>query len=245
MAARLLRATGTRSGGADEGRPAAGVRPAPTQVGYVRVHVCPVRHPPGMTIDEFRPLRATNDGRQPFRRPLKRLRSGETVRTASWPRRDPHYTKLRTRRSFLPRDRLRALYPFADHACRVRLSRMVPSYAHGGGAAPLLGVTIGEDLDGTIARFGDREALVSVYQDLASRTPNSGRRSTDSPAGYSPPESRPVSASARSLRTFPRAAPRRSVSLARRQSPMTVVWADTACGEAPMPLCAPRRTFAA
>jgi hypothetical protein len=32
--------------------------------------------PPGMTIDEFRRLRAINDRRQPFRRPLKRLRSG-------------------------------------------------------------------------------------------------------------------------------------------------------------------------
>jgi fatty-acyl-CoA synthase len=43
---------------------------------------------------------------------------------------------------------------------------MVPSYAHGGGAAPLLGETIGANLDRTIARFGDREALVSVHQDV-------------------------------------------------------------------------------
>ena len=33
-------------------------------------------------------------------------------------------------------------------------------------AAPLIGETIGENLDGTIARFGDREALVSVHQDV-------------------------------------------------------------------------------
>jgi fatty-acyl-CoA synthase len=41
---------------------------------------------------------------------------------------------------------------------------MAPSYAHGAGAAPLLGETIGANLDRTIARFGDREALVSVDQ---------------------------------------------------------------------------------
>jgi fatty-acyl-CoA synthase len=43
---------------------------------------------------------------------------------------------------------------------------MPPSYAHGAGAAPLLGETIGENLDRTIARFGDREALVSVQQEV-------------------------------------------------------------------------------
>ncbi len=43
---------------------------------------------------------------------------------------------------------------------------MPPSYAHGAGAAPLLGETIGENLDRTIARFGDHEALVSVHQDV-------------------------------------------------------------------------------
>src|SRR5687768_15958241 len=43
---------------------------------------------------------------------------------------------------------------------------MAPSYAHGAGATPLLGETIGENLDRTIARFADREALVSVHQDI-------------------------------------------------------------------------------
>ena len=43
---------------------------------------------------------------------------------------------------------------------------MAPSYAHGAGAAPLLGETIGENLDRTVARYGDREALVSVHQDV-------------------------------------------------------------------------------
>jgi len=40
------------------------------------------------------------------------------------------------------------------------------SYASGTSTTPLLGDTIGDNLDRTIARFGDREALVSVQQDL-------------------------------------------------------------------------------
>jgi fatty-acyl-CoA synthase len=40
------------------------------------------------------------------------------------------------------------------------------SYATGTSTAPLLGDTIGDNLDRTIARFPDREALVSVHQDL-------------------------------------------------------------------------------
>src|SRR4051794_29496360 len=43
---------------------------------------------------------------------------------------------------------------------------MEPSYASGTSSTPLLGDTIGDNLDRTIARFGDREALVSVQQDL-------------------------------------------------------------------------------
>ena len=43
---------------------------------------------------------------------------------------------------------------------------MEPSYASGISSTPLLGDTIGDNLDRTIARFGDREALVSVHQDL-------------------------------------------------------------------------------
>jgi fatty-acyl-CoA synthase len=43
---------------------------------------------------------------------------------------------------------------------------MEPSYASGTSSRPLLGDTIGDNLDRTIARFGDREALVSVHQDL-------------------------------------------------------------------------------
>ena len=41
---------------------------------------------------------------------------------------------------------------------------MSSSYAHGGSLQPLLGQTIGDNLDGTIARFPDREALVSCHQ---------------------------------------------------------------------------------
>jgi fatty-acyl-CoA synthase len=39
-----------------------------------------------------------------------------------------------------------------------------PSYVHGTSATPLLGETIGENLRGTVERFGDREALVSRAQ---------------------------------------------------------------------------------
>lgn len=38
----------------------------------------------------------------------------------------------------------------------------LPSYAHGASDVPLLGQTIGENLERTVERFGDREALVDV-----------------------------------------------------------------------------------
>src|SRR2546430_1429081 len=40
------------------------------------------------------------------------------------------------------------------------------SYVHGACQTPLLGETIGQNLDRTTARFPDREALVSVHQGL-------------------------------------------------------------------------------
>jgi fatty-acyl-CoA synthase len=40
------------------------------------------------------------------------------------------------------------------------------SYAHGVSQTPLLGQTIGESLEHTVARFGDRDALVSRHQDV-------------------------------------------------------------------------------
>jgi fatty-acyl-CoA synthase len=43
---------------------------------------------------------------------------------------------------------------------------MRPSYVHGASATPLLGQTIGENLDRAVERFGDREALVSCHQSL-------------------------------------------------------------------------------
>jgi fatty-acyl-CoA synthase len=43
---------------------------------------------------------------------------------------------------------------------------MEPSYASGTSSTPLLGDTIGDNLDRTIARWGEREALVSVHQGL-------------------------------------------------------------------------------
>ena len=42
--------------------------------------------------------------------------------------------------------------------------RRPPSYVHGASRVPLLGETIGQNLDRTTARFGDRDALVSVHQ---------------------------------------------------------------------------------
>src|SRR3954453_15235919 len=41
---------------------------------------------------------------------------------------------------------------------------MKPSYVHGASATPLLGQTIGENLDRAVEAFGDREALVSCHQ---------------------------------------------------------------------------------
>jgi fatty-acyl-CoA synthase len=43
---------------------------------------------------------------------------------------------------------------------------MPASYVHGASATPLLGQTIGENLDRAIAAYGDREALVSCHQGL-------------------------------------------------------------------------------
>src|SRR3954463_16651910 len=43
---------------------------------------------------------------------------------------------------------------------------MEPSYASGTSTTPLLGETIGANLDRTVATFGDREALVCVHQGL-------------------------------------------------------------------------------
>jgi fatty-acyl-CoA synthase len=42
----------------------------------------------------------------------------------------------------------------------------VPSYVHGASPVPLLGETIGENLDRVVARVPDRDALVSVHQGI-------------------------------------------------------------------------------
>ncbi|NUT56102.1 MAG: AMP-binding protein, partial [Thermoleophilia bacterium] len=42
--------------------------------------------------------------------------------------------------------------------------RVRPSYVHGASETPLLGQTIGENLDRAVERWGDREALVSCHQ---------------------------------------------------------------------------------
>ena len=44
--------------------------------------------------------------------------------------------------------------------------RQVPSYAHGASPVPLLGETIGANLERTAARFADRPAIVSRHQDV-------------------------------------------------------------------------------
>src|SRR5215217_3330183 len=43
---------------------------------------------------------------------------------------------------------------------------MRPSYVHGASQTPLLGQTIGENLDRAVERWGEREALVSCHQGL-------------------------------------------------------------------------------
>jgi fatty-acyl-CoA synthase len=43
---------------------------------------------------------------------------------------------------------------------------MTRSYASGVATKPLIGETIGENLERTVARFGDREALVVRHQDI-------------------------------------------------------------------------------
>src|SRR3954454_4550349 len=43
---------------------------------------------------------------------------------------------------------------------------MAPSYAHGASDTPLLGETIGESLERTVARFPEREALIVRHQDI-------------------------------------------------------------------------------
>ena len=78
---------------------------------------------------------------------------------------------------------------------------MAPSYAHGAGTAPLLGETIGENLDSTIARFGDREALVSVYQNVRFTYAELGRQWNVSPGHCLPWALGPGTASASGVRT--------------------------------------------
>jgi fatty-acyl-CoA synthase len=41
-----------------------------------------------------------------------------------------------------------------------------PSYSHGASDVPLLGETIGANLERTVGRFGDRDAVVSCHQDV-------------------------------------------------------------------------------
>ena len=44
-----------------------------------------------------------------------------------------------------------------------------PSYVHGASPVPLLGETIGQNLDRTAARVPDNDALVSVHQGVTGK----------------------------------------------------------------------------
>src|SRR3954463_8982992 len=46
----------------------------------------------------------------------------------------------------------------------VHMPASAPSYSHGVSDVPLLGETIGANLERTVARFGDRDAVVSCHQ---------------------------------------------------------------------------------
>ena len=78
------------------------------------------------------------------------------------------------------------------------------SYAHGACADPLLGETIGHNLERTIARVPDAEALVVLPPGCALHVrASSARRSTGSPAGCSRPACARATASASGARTAP------------------------------------------
>ena len=80
---------------------------------------------------------------------------------------------------------------------------MEPSYASGTSSTPLLGDTIGDNLDRTIERFGDREALVSVHQDLRYTYAQFGEAVDRARGRSSRPASSPATASASGARTAP------------------------------------------
>ena len=78
------------------------------------------------------------------------------------------------------------------------------SYASGTSDVPLLGDTIGANLERTVARFGDREALVDVEHGApAGPTPSSTPRSTRWRAACSPSASPRATGSASGRRTAP------------------------------------------
>ena len=70
------------------------------------------------------------------------------------------------------------------------------SYVSGASEQPLLGLTIGAQLDRTAARFPDNEALVVHIRTCAGAMARSRRRSTNSPAGLLALGLEPASASA-------------------------------------------------
>ena len=91
---------------------------------------------------------------------------------------------------------------------------MEPSYASGTSSTPLLGDTIGDNLDRTIARSETARRSSRSTRTSATRTRSSARRSIAARARSSPPGSSPVTASASGARTAPSG---RSSSTGRRR----------------------------
>jgi fatty-acyl-CoA synthase len=67
----------------------------------------------------------------------------------------------------LHRRRARTSIAASDRSAReAAMAAEAQSYLHGVNPVPLLGETIGENLDRTVAAFGDRDAVVSVHQGI-------------------------------------------------------------------------------
>jgi hypothetical protein len=97
----------------------------------------------------------------------------------------------------------------------------VPSYVHGASEIPLLGETIGRNLDRTVARVPDRDALVSVHQGIRLTTRSSSPPSRRSPAACWRSASSRASGSASGRPTTPSGRSCRTVISIRRPHAQT------------------------
>src|SRR4029453_19325079 len=84
-------------------------------------------------------------------------------RSPRW-RRSPHCACSRAATSSAPDAREKFLRPAPPHGSIG--GAMLPSYSNGPSTTPLLGETIGDNLDRMAARFPAREALSIPYQDV-------------------------------------------------------------------------------